>query len=224
MTHGRGSAQSLSVRLESLIDSEERPSCPYRTTHKVRCPSGCKVRRKLYLWEGGNVAPLGTKSTFIWSKRLSGTSKDAKGVGVGFGVAVRLSMLACNTQGSPGLNVFPEAGPNKLSCHQLSQGFHTWVGKTLDGGTIGCSCLVEMSQRRVVLAVSNTTSSSHLNVRVCSLVRRHGSIIELQVDGPDECLSEVVGDQIVLAHHMADVRGELGNRQELALLMPGTRF
>lgn len=44
------------------------------------------------------------------------------------------------------------------------------------------------------------------------------------MDGPDDCLSEVVGDKIVLAHHLADVSGELGNRQELALLMPGTRF
>lgn len=170
---------------------------------------------------GGECGPLGHQVHIHMVETSLWHLKECKG---GFGVAVRLSMLACNTQGSPGLNVFPEAGPNKLSCHQLSQGFHTWVGKTLDGGTMGCSCLVEMSQRRVVLAVSNTTSCSHLNVRVCSLVRHHGSIIELQVDGPDDCLSEVVADKIVLAHHMADVRGELGNRQELALLMPGTRF
>lgn len=57
-----------------------------------------------------------------------------------------------------------------------------------------------------------------MNLRICGLIRRHGCIVEAQMDRPSARLGEAVGDKFVLAGHMLDVSCVHRDGRELMLL------
>jgi hypothetical protein len=152
-------------------------------------------------------------------------------------VSVHLGSLARDAGSSPLADLFGETVPDELVGDQSTGCADAWVRQAMDHvencaapvgrddwARVACGDVAQESEarsakRNILETKSCDGCAVGLDIRVCSLVIGHCLVVDTRGDSSDAGPGQCVSHRVVLASHVLDVCGILGDGHQVPLLV-----